>query len=244
MLVPKLQIISVFLCGFLGIILGARADLPVLTKSIIVTQMRSDCKAEDEACIKTTTVMKNRSKMIRDAALASKAAYNKSSEVAKISRPIRFQADDNARTIMKGLGEKVRLFGGEVPAGLVSFNERPEGSSRPRIIVAFHGTESLADGWVDLYFLKENNKELLQSGSIHGGFNQDYMSKRDSMLVAVSNVLTEKKLQPHDVDFLLTGHSLGGALATLGAVDLKRLFGQNTKLYLVTFSMPRVVDSE
>jgi predicted lipase len=41
----------------------------------------------------------------------------------------------------------------------------------------------------------------------------------------------------------VTGHSLGGALALLGAIDIKMYFGIHSKLMkLYTFGQPRVGD--
>lgn len=210
------------------------AEISHLSKSIVdVAQL--DCDPESIDCFYLTPALveKNRNALIRDAALASSAAYNQKDVIAKVSKPIRSQYDDNARKIMRGLGEDVVTFGGPVPFGVVSYNP-----SHNRITVAFRGTESRADVAVDAKFLRVANKDLLSTGTIHSGFNDFYMNAQVDMFVAI-NQLARKHAAGKELHFLATGHSMGAAVATLAAVELKRL---GYKVYLVNFSSPRLVD--
>jgi pimeloyl-ACP methyl ester carboxylesterase len=92
------------------------------------------------------------------------------------------------------------------------------------------------NNWVslrDLGNLAEYKKGAPVSMQIHTGFLKQYLAIRDTLM---------KALQKHeDADeIVITGHSLGGALATLAALDLNRQ-GIH-KISTVTFGAPRVGD--
>jgi hypothetical protein len=230
----KINHILYFFLSLIIISSATRADIPHLSKSIVIAE-QPICDPQELDCFHmvSATVTKDRSALIKDAALASMAAYNQESIVAKISKPIRSQKDDNARIIMRGLGEDVITFGDEVPEGIISFNREHN-----RITVAFHGTESRADLKTDANYSRVSNNDLLASGTIHGGFNERYTKAIGAMFTGI-NQLLRKHATKSKVHYLVTGHSMGAALATLAAVDIKRT---GDKLYLITFSSPRLVD--
>lgn len=85
-------------------------------------------------------------------------------------------------------------------------------------VVAFRGSEETGiEDWItDLKFIQQvypyeesNNKKV----KVHYGFIQAYKSVRESVLQAAKNS-AEKRI-------VTTGHSLGGGLATLSALDLQ-----------------------
>ncbi len=113
-----------------------------------------------------------------------------------------------------------------------------------RLIIAFRGTSSLKDAWTDIQISKKvfpslgilsrifSIKSLLKAKA-HEGFFRTYDSISDQVLDTI-----EKQLMEKDYKIFLTGHSLGGALATLASLDLRK-----SKKYEVTnytFGAPKV----
>lgn len=119
--------------------------------------------------------------------------------------------------------------------GLVSFNMD---SANPIITIAFHGTEETSDWLTNFDFGKTKAKDIGIEGSTHKGFLNRYLGMKDAMSAAIQSVLAKFSLAADRVSFMFTGHSLGGALATLAAVDHKKKL--NAHVALVTACSPRV----
>jgi triacylglycerol lipase len=102
------------------------------------------------------------------------------------------------------------------------------------IVIAFRGTTSTADTISDLIAIQVPYPWVPNGGKTHRGFTEIYATARQQILSALSKCSKEKKL-------LITGHSLGGALAALCALDL----AYNTKFKsptVYTYGAPRVGD--
>jgi predicted lipase len=101
--------------------------------------------------------------------------------------------------------------------------------------IVFRGTEKkFRDIFTDLWAFKKElpfkNKKGIR---VHRGFLDAYMSVRDEILTKVLE-LNSKRI-------IITGHSLGGALATLCGVDLqKNSIVHWHNLHLATFGSPKV----
>ena len=63
---------------------------------------------------------------------------------------------------------------------------------------------------------------------------------KDEVLTAVRDMIWN--FQPKSI--LVTGHSLGGVLATLAAIDIKKSTGFLGKMQLYTFGQPRVGNAQ
>jgi triacylglycerol lipase len=92
------------------------------------------------------------------------------------------------------------------------------------IVIGFRGTMSTADTISDLLAIQIPYPWVPHGGQTHRGFTEIYATARQQILTALSKCAVEKKV-------LITGHSLGGALATLCAFDLA---------YTTTFKSPSV----
>lgn len=97
-----------------------------------------------------------------------------------------------------------------------------------RWIVAFPGTSSKADWRTDFRFFK---MPWYLGGAVHRGFRNAYISI-DSQII---------NLVPRGADVIVTGHSLGGALATLCAHALQHHCNVTDAILLAS---PRVGNGE
>ncbi|MDR9403862.1 MAG: lipase family protein [Halothece sp. Uz-M2-17] len=128
-------------------------------------------------------------------------------------------------------------------------------STEAVIYIIFRGSEERVDWSTNFDFKKvafQNNviqKEIMQpreevypyskqsqSGAkMHQGFVNAYLSVREQV---------HDYLQRHTASkVIVTGHSLGGALSTLAAVDIQYWFGEQLAIAIYTFGSPRVGNS-
>jgi len=105
-------------------------------------------------------------------------------------------------------------------------------------VVAFRGSEEtgIADWLTDLKFILNlfpYGKDEVKDAQVHQGFISAYNSVRDAVLDAVRKT-------PHK-RVICTGHSLGAALATLCALDIRcNVSGKEVSCY--TYGSPKVGD--
>src|SRR5262249_43925796 len=97
------------------------------------------------------------------------------------------------------------------------------------ILISFRGTQSLSDWLTNLDVWSTSTSY----GKVHGGFRKAFES------VAPELINTIKSLGPHGKLIQMTGHSLGGALATIAAAELQ---GQFSIAGIYTFGQPRIGD--
>lgn len=124
---------------------------------------------------------------------------------------------------------EAKSFGGQrEPFGFIL-------ESDDRIILAFRGTSSKTDWISDAIARQEKYKCVKDGGLSHKGISDIYYSARPAILP------TLRKLSASGKRLFVTGHSLGGALATLSAPDITA----NTRFthpVVYTFGAPRVGD--
>lgn len=104
------------------------------------------------------------------------------------------------------------------------------------LVVAFRGTSSREDVLTDLSI---SRVELALSGLsqpnlplVHSGFHEQFFSVNDKI---------EKEIEENE-EIIFCGHSLGGALATIGSLYYSFLY-PDKDIACVTFGSPRVGDS-
>ena len=122
------------------------------------------------------------------------------------------------------------------------------GPSTPRIILAFRGTYSIANTITDLSTIPQdyvpypdNEKDELDSKptsicsncTVHMGFMRSWKNTKSAILADVERLI---KRYPN-YQLTLVGHSLGGAVATLAALEFHAK-GWNPKI--TTFGEPRI----
>ncbi|WP_438351098.1 lipase family protein [Paenibacillus sp. FA6] len=108
--------------------------------------------------------------------------------------------------------------------------------SPKEIIIAFRGTSSTTNWISNVIASQKNFKYIKEDCLTHRGFTDIYSSTRIGIISALTRLSPDKALY-------ITGHSLGGALATLCAVDI----AANTTYSspnLFTYGAPRVGDPD
>jgi triacylglycerol lipase len=107
--------------------------------------------------------------------------------------------------------------------------------SDSRVILVFRGTRTVGE-WLKDLAIRQTEYPYYLAGKTHSGFTELYETVRDTILAAL-------RLLPRWKQLLVTGHSLGAALATLAALDLAVHAGF-LNLAMVNFGSPRVGDSQ
>ncbi|ETV95652.1 hypothetical protein, variant [Aphanomyces invadans] len=116
-----------------------------------------------------------------------------------------------------------------------------------RIVVTFRGTQSAANTVTDLKYrfavpTWECNRDDLNKTRVHVGFWSAYITVQQQL----KRVLRDTIKNMGDVQIYFTGHSLGGALATLAAFDIATdaTFNLNEEVVMYSFGAPRVGNHE
>ena len=105
-----------------------------------------------------------------------------------------------------------------------------------RVMIAFRGTESVSDWIRNAMRYRTGFPHMNMNGgssSVHAGFLSQYSGMRRRVIDYVRASDASK--------VLITGHSLGGALATLCAADIAHQFADKT-IDCYAYSSPRVGD--
>jgi len=96
------------------------------------------------------------------------------------------------------------------------------------ILVAFRGTESNLEDWLGNMDIRTVSKSY---GNVHKGFAAHYENIKEKLGAILANSNAAGK------SLWLTGHSLGGAIATIAAAELKSQYNISG---IYTYGQPRV----
>ena len=100
------------------------------------------------------------------------------------------------------------------------------------LTVAFCGSERISDWCHNLMIWTIAQKDV--TGRVHAGFSARWSALAPKLIRAIARLRAPR--------ILITGHSLGGAVATLAAPDIARAF-PNTPVTLITFGAPQTADA-
>jgi len=100
--------------------------------------------------------------------------------------------------------------------------------------VVFRGTETdqMNDICTDMLTFRVKTSFLPDECRVHAGFLGQYMSGRTLIIDTIKYMANPK--------VVCTGHSLGGGLSTLCALDVEQNVGGDVETYCVTYGSPRV----
>lgn len=112
------------------------------------------------------------------------------------------------------------------------------------LVIAFRGTSfTFADGFSfnDVKHDLKVNMVPFAGGNVHSGFLDQYLAIQDELFSKTAAFI--EKFKPQKI--LITGHSLGGALANLCAVDFFDRFEpeEQAKIRCITFGAPKPGDA-
>ena len=110
--------------------------------------------------------------------------------------------------------------------------------SDKRINVVFRGSDELSDWLYNLFIFKKNinNNIKLNNIKVHSGFYK--LLFNHNLYTDILNEIKKLTNQYTDYKLNVTGHSLGGALATLFGFFLS--YSITSKIYIFSFASPRV----
>ena len=116
-------------------------------------------------------------------------------------------------------------------------------NQRDNIVIAFRGSVTLQNWIENMKFGKEPSPwpdSKYPGARVHSGFLDSYADIASTIRGAIT-VLRKRYPQAR---IIVMGHSLGGAVATLCAADLKYHLGWSVAIELVTFHSPRVGNAD
>ncbi len=106
------------------------------------------------------------------------------------------------------------------------------------IVISFRGSSSLQNWILNIQFYKSQTPFGGGSGGVASGFYQYWTALRSKVTAALETLV--RRYPSYSI--AITGHSLGGAAASLCATDLRTNYGYD-RVRVLTFGEPRVGDS-
>lgn len=106
-------------------------------------------------------------------------------------------------------------------------------TSHNAVIVSFRGSSNIKN-WISDFDAAQVGYSRCSGCNVHRGFFNSYNTVASFVKAQVSTLLAKYRNAP----IYVTGHSLGGAIAIVAALDIHATYGNSLKLY--TYGEPRV----
>lgn len=105
---------------------------------------------------------------------------------------------------------------------------------KPYIVVAFRGSEKKIEDWLTNADAVPSDE--VSNGKVHKGFYEDFKGIEDQLIKTLNEIMGE--FEGEDIPVYFTGHSLGGAVATIATKEIM----PDGEGACYTFGAPRVGD--
>jgi triacylglycerol lipase len=140
-------------------------------------------------------------------------------------------ADEGKRQVILNQPGQSKVAGAMMDDSAI-FGLMGQSAATKTAFIAFRGTQTFEDWVSDFDAFFEPYRFVPNLGSAHIGFQDVYGAIRDSVVAGIAQAI-----QGCD-DLLVTGHSLGGALAVVAGPDLARNLTPSLVPELITFAGP------
>ncbi|GIJ99725.1 hypothetical protein Aspvir_003727 [Aspergillus viridinutans] len=232
---------------------GGEVDVDVISMSRQVEKISRYTNGSLPASVKPAAISDDRASLIRIAAWASKEVYSSDTAVmGRISRPEQFSAYQPTKHSVE---IDASFRDGTVKATRMHLFS--SAGSR-LLVVAIRGSTSIRRDWTINF--DDIGKETDGNGyinvdeteyKVHGGFLECAKAMVDKVSNAISSVLLDAgvhEAEDEDVQLLFTGHSAGGAVASLlyahmsskNPSSLSQLGSKFAVTHCITFGSPPV----
>ncbi|KAL9046423.1 MAG: hypothetical protein Q9214_000735 [Letrouitia sp. 1 TL-2023] len=110
-------------------------------------------------------------------------------------------------------------------------------TTKSLIVLSFRGSHSLPNWTTNIRFFPINTPNICPTCSVSSGFYESWTEAR----VSVLDALKRTQASYPSYELIVTGHSLGGAIAAIAAAEIRNL---GTKASLYTYGQPRIGGEE
>ncbi|RHZ50757.1 hypothetical protein CDV55_102491 [Aspergillus turcosus] len=230
---------------------GGEVDVDVISMSRQIEKIGQYTNGSLPASVKPVPITGHRASLIRIAAWASKEVY--SSDAAVMDRIWRPEQISDYQPTQHSAEIDASFRDGTVKATRVHLFSS---GVRRLLVVAIRGSTSIRRDWTINF--DDIGKETGGNGfinvdeteyKIHGGFLECAKAMVDKVSTAISSILSDAGVnEDQEVQLLFTGHSAGGAVASLlyahirskNPSSLNQLGSRFTLTHCVTFGSPPV----
>jgi predicted esterase YcpF (UPF0227 family) len=94
-------------------------------------------------------------------------------------------------------------------------------NTNKKIVLAMRGSVSIANWLADAKFLQTKCDQIVPKAFCSIGFLNFWNESKKTAMEGIKNAVADHP----DYDFIVTGHSLGGAAAVYATIEMRNLYG-------------------
>lgn len=150
-----------------------------------------------------------------------------------------YEDTDKIDNIVKNWNIKYKVVILETLVYIIFYSAKMD--STPFIFIVFKGTTNFSEVISDIDFIQIDDSYDIP-GKMHRGFHN--LILKNNVIDSIDNTLKEIISLNEKSSIIVTGHSLGAALATIFYAYLLKAWEDITNIELITFGSPRVGDND